>query len=166
MAAFDRPSRRGRRWAIVAIVVLAAAAGVTTAYLRGGGEETSVDPPRFVFTDVLVECEFENVISAQERLPAEGEFCLATFNVTNESSERHALDIGCQFLIDESGASHPASAEATFIDETGRALFTEGIAAGKLLEDAAIIFDVPPGTKGSELALHTACDAPATTIAL
>lgn len=166
MQNFQQPSHKGRRWAIGAIVVLGAAAALVTAYLRGGdsAEEPSGPPPEFVFTNVLLECNYENVISAQQRVAAEGEFCLATFNVTNESQQKHALDITCQFLIDKSGTSHPASAEATFIDETGRALFTDGLTAGQLLEDAAIIFDVPTGTKASELVLRTVCDASPVTI--
>lgn len=104
------------------------------------------------------QCGFQNVISADERIAAEGEFCTVDLDVTNEGGTPVTLDLGCQALVDASGNAHEPHERASLLVEETRTAFGEGIEPGATLEDVAIVFDVPEGTDPSVVELHVSCD--------
>lgn len=125
-------------------------------------ETATVGDMTFLLTDV--QCGFQNVISSEERIAAEGEFCSIDLDVTNEGGASVALDLGCQTLVDAGGASYQPHEQASLLIEESRTAFGDGIGPGTTLESVALVYDVPEGTEPASIEFHVTCDDEGQTI--
>lgn len=118
-------------------------------------------PARAFDFDILQwKCRHASVVSAEETIEAEGEFCLVALNVTNGGEAPASLDPSCQFLIDTQRVRYTPDPEAMALDAAAVAAFGEEIAGGELIENSALYYDVPKGTHPDALELHETCEAP------
>lgn len=105
--------------------------------------------------DRNVACGYDNVITATERIHANGKFCVADIVISNGSPEPFKLDPTCQQMI-TSKRSYPAHVAASLAATQDQAPFVQGIAPGANAV-ATLAFDAPVGTMPIALELHAAC---------
>jgi hypothetical protein len=167
------------RWVTVglpaAAVILAAIAGAA-ALLEGGdpepvGTDTGPVPSAtsgrdgvLSFEVLSADCGFENVI-AEERIPADGQFCLATVRVgAGVSNTTARLDLGCQYVITRDRERFVADEEATLAGVDPRP-FRDGIRPGTTAE-VEITYDIPTDAAAVAVELHSSCDSVGARLAL
>jgi hypothetical protein len=163
-----------RLWLPLGFVVVAGVAGL--AVLAGGepksvGADTKTIPTNTTGRDgvlsfevVSADCGFENVI-AEERIPADGQFCLATVRVgAAVSNTTDRLDLGCQYLITRDRERFVADEEATLAGVDPRP-FREGIRPGTSTE-VEITYDIPMDAAAVAVELHSSCDSEGARLAL
>ena len=110
------------------------------------------------------DCGFENVI-AQERIPADGQFCLATVGIgAAVSGTTERLDLACQYLITRERERFVADEEATLAGVDPRP-FRDGIQPGKSAE-VEITYDIPTDATAVAVELHSTCDSEGARLAL
>ncbi len=85
---------------------------------------------------------------------AQGEYVIVWVNVSNIGDEAQMMMASEQILHDTQGREFETSDDALFaMDEASEAIF-EDINPGNSIKDAALVFDVPKGTKLDKLELH------------
>jgi hypothetical protein len=163
--------RRHQRIQTILISLVVAAVGITAVTLWLANRDTPAGPgpvagpsPSITAGDdgplsFLVnsaKCGFDNVISADDRIAAEGQFCEIAITVENSLDEAAKIPLECQYLIGTSNERYPAHEKATRV-AAGDGAFDDGVPAGGS-SDIAFQFDIPDaeGAKGAEF--HSACD--------
>ncbi|MGH2685526.1 MAG: hypothetical protein ACRDJP_08685 [Actinomycetota bacterium] len=172
-------SRPLPRWITIGLpVVVLTAAGLAgvAALLEGGepepvGTDTAPVPTETTGRDGVLsfevrsaDCGFENVI-AEERIPADGQFCLATVGVgAAVSGTTERLDLGCQYLITRERERYVADEEATLAGVDPRP-FRDGIRPGTATE-VEVTYDIPTDAAAVAVELHSSCDSEGARLAL
>lgn len=169
-----RPTRRPRTWnprrnqiILAAVLVVGVGAAGGGLVLRNGGSGVTGQEGEdggFLFEQAEIRCGFENVVTADTRLPADGQFCLTQFVATNTGDEAATLDISCQFVEDVSGERYAADQEATLLDPDGQRLFRDGVGPGEKIPRGLVIFDIPKETEALTAELHGECDSDGLTV--
>ena len=160
----------GRRaiwaWAAVAVLPAATAAFLLLVLPQDESAEPEASPAEplvgtddgFRFEIMDGRCGYANVVTATETIePERDEFCLVRLTVTNEGQERRRLDASCQFLIDGAGGRHTQREDVLPVDQTTWSVFGKRVAPGKSIQDAALYYDVPEGTKARRVEMHGSC---------
>ena len=144
-----------RVW-VLALIVATAIGGGTFILLKGGDVEPTVSRV-FRFELLSWRCDHANVVTADEVIEAEGDFCYAALNIVNEGAMPATLDPSCQFLLDDQGGRFTPRLDVMALDRASSDAFGGEIAAGGLVENAALYFDVPKQTNPRALELHEVC---------
>lgn len=87
---------------------------------------------------------------------AQGQFCIATVNVTNSGDAAQTMFAENQYLYNQEGQKFSADGQATFYantDASGNSLLLEEINPGNALR-GVVVFDVPLGFLPGHLELH------------
>ena len=129
----------------------------------------SVSPTPAVVTDggfgfevTAATCGLDNVVTADGRIAAKGQFCDVRVRITNpQQGEAHPVPLACQFLLgasDERYELHRRATRAASGDEP----FDQGIGPGETAE-VAFQFDVPEDEEAADIELRSTCDSPGVT---
>jgi hypothetical protein len=156
-----------RAWATVGVIAAGVAVGAFF-LLRGDGQgDGPAEPTSSLDFELLSwRCAHQNVISTQETIEAEGEFCFAALNVSNPGETAVTLEPSCQFLLDGDSNRYQVHSEVMALDRDSKAAFGKPIRPGALIEDSALYYDVPEGTTPLSLELHEACEEPGVRVLL
>jgi len=84
---------------------------------------------------------------------AEGEFLIVQVNVTNVGGEARRLTATDQLVISDRGHRYAPSAAVTSLEDADKAFLTM-INPGSTVIGAALLFDVPLGTRIASIELH------------
>lgn len=153
-----------RVWVLVAVAVLGI--GAAAFYLLGDadrqtGSHADPVPERSVDLELLSwRCGHENVVTADQIIEAKGEFCFVAMNLTNRGEAPAILEASCQYLLDGMGARFAVRPDVMALDPGSRDGFGRPIGPGALVEDAALYYDVPKGTRPEAVELHEDCEQP------
>ena len=165
--------RWARVWLPIGFLVVAAVAGIVT-FLGRGPEavgpdaapvpaETTGSDGALSFQVRATECGFENVI-AQERIAAEGQFCLLELTVGAAVSASPApLDLACQYAVTDGQERYLVHEQATLAG-VDPAPFRSGVPPGGK-RDVELAFDLPTDARAVGFELHAACGSPGVRLA-
>lgn len=99
-----------------------------------------------------------------KKLTAKGEFVIVRVDVTNVGTTALRLGCSCQYLFNDKGQQF---APSPAILSTRDALkFVQWINPGATVKDAAVLFDVAPGTKALHIELHDSPSSPGVKVKL
>jgi len=118
---------------------------------------------RFVANSL--QCGLENVITAETRLAAEGQFCLVDVDVAHTGAAPIEWPLECQYLGLPDGQRLPPRAEATLLDPGSQAAFEVPMEPGKRYDEVGLIFDIPADAVPATVELHASCGSPGLVIA-
>lgn len=107
---------------------------------------------KFEFTVRSVKCGKKSVGASFMEEEAQGEFCLAEMKIENIGDEAQMLDASNQKARDSAGKTYSADGSASMSIEDNKT-FLEDINPGNSVV-GTVVFDVPKGTKVTELELH------------
>lgn len=127
---------------------------------KSDGKSAPIAERSFDFELLSWRCGHESVVTAEEIIKAEGDFCFTAMNVTNKGDTPAVLEPFCQFLMDAEGSRFMIRPEIMALDKDSRAAFGKPVGPGVLIEDSALYYDVPKGTEPVALELHESCGDP------
>lgn len=154
---------------MVALGLAAVAAGSTLAVLSGGGGSEGPTGPvladsytasdgGFTFHLIQARCGYEVVRTATRTVePENGEFCLASADVTYRGSGPGRLREDCQYLVDAGGTRHRMRPDVIALDELSASAFGTPLSPGESAAAVGFYFDVPGGIEAASLELHSSC---------
>lgn len=156
---------RRLRLAVAAAVVVLVAGGVIAAVLlfKGRGSSSQKSAPSLHFLVNSVDCGSENIVTAEGRIKAPEEFCIADLTVQSIGVPESAMDLTCQYLLTRSGSRLPANGEGTLL-LNGTPAGTTRIDVGSQPQSLMVAFDAPHGTEPDALELHSSCTSRGVTI--
>jgi hypothetical protein len=97
-------------------------------------------------------------------LTAKGEFVIVRVDVTNIGSAAQSADCQCQLLVSDKGQKVQPSPAVLSTKEALK--FVQLIEPGTTMKGVLVLFDVPPGTKVTNIELHDSASTQGATVKL
>ena len=119
---------------------------------------------KFEFTVNSVKCGISKVGNEYLNTEAQGEFCAMQLSIENIGDEPQMMFADNQFAFDGKDRKYSAHSEASIYDESSQVLWEE-INPGNSVK-GKVYFDVPKGTKLTQLELHDSAFSEGVKVAL
>jgi hypothetical protein len=131
----------------------APSADAPSADAEAAGIGTAVRDGKFEFTVSGVDCSKTELGTAPMSTKAQGVFCLVSLNVANIGNEAQLFDASSQKALDAQGREFSADSGAgIYLGDAGNS-FLEQLNPGSSVV-GQLVYDVPAGTKLTEIELH------------